>query len=192
MRMLLQMLEFYRRIGFYCSNSLSDQEVALNKAGLIDAVATTSGLSKREAEAALDAVTYVVTSTVRGGEAVRIIGFGSFRPRDRRARKGRNPRTGASVQIKASKGVSFAAGATLKRQLNARGAPPKPTAVSRPAVRTAAAAPAAPARRRAAPAATKTVARKAAPAKKAPAKKAPAKKAAKAPAKKATKSTKKR
>src|SRR6516165_3489153 len=169
MRMLLQMLEFCRRIGFYCSNSLSDQEVALNKAGLIDAVATTSGLSKREAEAALDAVTYTVTSTVRSGEAVRIIGFGSFRPRDRRARKGRNPRTGASVQIKASKGVSFAAGATLKRQLNSRAAPPKPTAVSRPVVR-AAAAPAAPARRRvAAPA--KTTARKAAPAKKAPAKK---------------------
>ena len=166
----------------------------MNKAGLIDAVAATSGLTKREAEAALDAVTYTVTSTVRSGEPVRIIGFGSFRPRDRRARKGRNPRTGASVQIKASKGVSFAAGATLKRQLNARAAPPKPTGVPRPTARgAAAAAPAPRAARAAAPA--KAPAKKAAPAKAAPkAAKAPAKKAAKAaaPAKKAAKGAKKR
>jgi DNA-binding protein HU-beta len=190
------MLEFCPRIDFYCRKSLSNQEVTLNKAGLIDAVAATSGLTKREAEAALDAVTYTVTSTVRSGEPVRIIGFGSFRPRDRRARKGRNPRTGASVQIKASKGVSFAAGATLKRQLNARAAPAKPTAVPARATTRAAAAPA-PARATRAAAPAKAAGRKAAPAKAAPAKAAAkavktTKKAAKTVAKKATKGAKKR
>lgn len=181
----------------------------MNKAELIEAIASTSGLSKREAEAALDAITYQITTTIRSGGSVRVIGFGTFRPRDRKARKGRNPQTGATVQIKASKGVAFTAGATLKRELNSRAQPPKPKALP--------AKPAAAAGRAAAPAAAKAAAAKApakaapakAPAKaaparssakaaaaKAPAKAAPAKKAAKAapakaaPAKKAAKATK--
>jgi DNA-binding protein HU-beta len=149
------------------------QEVAVNKADLIDKVAAHAGLTKRDAEAALDAVTHSITIALRSGDPVRIIGFGSFRLRERGARTGRNPQTGASVKIKASKGAAFTAGATLKRDLNSRSAP------AAPAKATAAKAPAK-------AAATKTVAKKA-PAKKAVAKKAPAKKAVakKAPAKKA-------
>lgn len=120
------MLVFCAEIRFYCIDSHTIQEVAVNKAELIEAVAGTSGLHKREAEAALEATIYQITTTVRSGGSVRVIGFGSFRPRDRKARKGRNPQTGAAVQIKASKGISFAPGATLKRELNARAQPPKP------------------------------------------------------------------
>ena len=165
----------------------------MNKAQLVDAVATTAGLSKREVEAALDAITYHTTTTIRSGEPVRIIGFGTFKPRDRRARRGRNPQTGASVQIKASKGIAFAPGATLKRELNSRAAPPKPKPMpTRPAAAGGRAAAAAPAAK--APAKKAAPVKKAAPAKavKAPAKKAAPAKAVKAPAKKAAKAAKKR
>jgi DNA-binding protein HU-beta len=179
------------------------QEVAVNKADLIDKVAAQAGLTKRDAEAALDAVTHSITMALRAGDPVRIIGFGSFRLRERGARTGRNPQTGASVKIKASKGAAFSAGATLKRDLNSRAAPAAParaTAAKAPAVRAVAKAVAKKAVAKKAPAkkapAKKAVAK--APAKKAVAKKAPAKKAVakKAPAKKAvkkaTKSAKKR
>jgi DNA-binding protein HU-beta len=185
----------------------------VNKADLIDKVAAQAGLTKRDAEAALDAVTHSITMALRSGDPVRIIGFGSFRLRERGARTGRNPQTGASVKIKASKGAAFSAGATLKRDLNSRAAPAAParaTAAKAPAVRAVAKAVAKKAVAKKAPAkkapAKKAVAKKAvakapakkAVAKKAPAKKAPAKKAVakKAPAKKAvkkaTKSAKKR
>jgi nucleoid DNA-binding protein len=187
------MLVFCAEIRFYCIDSHTIQEVAVNKAELIEAVAGTAGLSKREAEAALDATIYQITSTVRSGGSVRVIGFGSFRPRDRKARKGRNPQTGAAVQIKASKGISFAPGATLKRELNARAQPAKPkplppraaAAGGRAAASTsrAAAATKAPAR------ATAAKATKAAAATKATAKKGVKKVAA--PVKKAARSAKK-
>jgi DNA-binding protein HU-beta len=145
--------------------------VTVNKTELIGKISEVSELSRREAEKALDSTLYAISSAVKGGDAVRITGFGTFKLRPRAARTGRNPQTGAAVRIKASNGIAFAAGATLKSQLNTRGAIPKPAV--------AATAPA-----KAAPAA-KAPAVKAA-AKKAPAKKAPAKKApAKAPAKKA-------
>jgi DNA-binding protein HU-beta len=166
----------------------------VNKAELIEAVSTTAGLTKREAEAALEATIYQVTTTIRSGGSVRVIGFGTFKPRDRKARKGRNPQTRATDQIKASKGVAFAPGATLKRELNQRAQPAKPKPLPARAAatgRTTAAAAPAPARKAVAPAKKAApAAKKAVPAKKvaAPAKKAPAKKAV--PAKKATKSRK--
>jgi DNA-binding protein HU-beta len=172
------------------------REVTVNKTELIGKISEVSELSRREAEKALDSMLYAISSAVKGGDAVRITGFGTFRLRPRAARTGRNPQTGAAVKIKASNGIGFAAGATLKSQLNARGAIPKPGGAAAPAKKAAAAkAPAAkaPAKKAAAakaPAA-KAPAKKAvvakAPAKKAAAAKAPAKKAvvAKAPAKKA-------
>ncbi len=177
----------------------------MNKTELIGKISEGSELSRREAEAALDWMLYSISSAVKGGDAVRITGFGTFKPRPRSARMGRNPQTGAAVKIKASSGVSFTAGATLKSQLNARGAIPKPlgtpsasgkaapvlaakapaaktTAAKAPAKTTAAAkAPTKKAPVAKAPAQT-TAAAKKAPAAKAPAAKAPA---AKAPAKKA-------
>ncbi|MHB8245957.1 MAG: HU family DNA-binding protein [Acidimicrobiales bacterium] len=150
-----------------------------------------SGLSRRDAETAIEHAIYEITSAVRAGDPVRITGFGTFRLRERAARTGRNPQTGAAVRIKASKGIAFAAGATLKSQLNSRGAPPKPStrAASAPAARPAASstgrktaaakAPAAAAKKTAAatkPAAKKVPAKKVVAATKPAAKKVPAKK----------------
>jgi len=158
----------------------------LNKTELVGKVSELSGLPKREAEAALESVLHAIKSAVRGNETVRITGFGTFKGRDRAARRGRNPQTGAPVRIKASKGIGFSAGATLKNELNSRAPLTKPVPVG---AATASAAKAAPARkaapakkaapaRKAAPAKKAAPVRKAAPAKKAPAKRAPAKRAA--------------
>ena len=157
----------------------------MNKTELIGQISDRAALGRREAEAALDATIDAITSSVRGGDAVRITGFGTFKPRNRAARVGRNPQTGASVRIKASRGIAFAAGATLKSNLNssARAAAKKAAA---PARKTVAKKAAAPAKKAAAPAK-----KAAAPAKKAPAAKkavvgkapAPRKAASKAPAK---------
>jgi DNA-binding protein HU-beta len=148
------------------------QEVTLNKTELIGRISDVSHLTRRDSEKALDSALYAISVAVKGGDAVRITGFGTFRLAPRAARTGRNPQTGAPVRIKASNGIRFAAGATLKDQLNSRGpvpAPSFPVAESRPA----------PARKAAAKkATTRKAAAKKAPARKAPAKKAPAKKAA--------------
>jgi len=69
----------------------------------------------------LEWIEHEITTAVRRGETVRITGFGTFKGRDRAARSGRNPQTGAPVRIKASKGIGFSAGATLKEHLNTRG-----------------------------------------------------------------------
>ena len=144
----------------------------MNRTELIGEVAKHTGLTTKQAESGLKGFEYVVTSALRGSDTVRITGFGTFKVRDRAARRGRNPQTGAPVRIKASKGVGFAAGAGLKSDLNSRSALDKPDWVGPAAVASAA---------KAAPV------KKAAPAKKAPATKAPAKKAPakKAPAKRA-------
>ncbi|MHB1845797.1 MAG: HU family DNA-binding protein, partial [Deltaproteobacteria bacterium] len=116
---------------------------------------------------------YEITAGVRSGNPVRITGFGSFKLRQRAARKGRNPQTGAPVKVKASKGIGFTPGVRLRADLNSRSAPAKPAALAAPAKKavgtaaapTAAAAKKAPAKAVAAKKAT--VAKKAAPAKKA-------------------------
>jgi DNA-binding protein HU-beta len=180
--------------------------VTVNRTELIGRVSDAAGLTRREAESAIEHTIHAITTAVKAGDSVRITGFGTFRPRDRAARMGRNPQTGAAVRIRASKGLAFSPGATLKAALNSRGALPRPgaaAAAAAPARKASAAkAPAkkaaakkAPAKkaapaRKAAKAPAKKAAAKKAPAKKAPAKKAPAKKA---PAKKATaaKATKK-
>jgi DNA-binding protein HU-beta len=144
----------------------------MNKSELIEGVSNGAGIPRRHAEAAIEHTIHAIASSVRRGDPVRITGFGTFRLRERAARLGRNPQTGAAVRIKASKGILFSPGATLKAQLNSRGALAK-----RAAVVSAAGAPA-----------EKVPAKKAAPAKRAPAEKVPAKKAApakRAPAKKA-------
>ena len=157
----------------------------MNKTELVGEVSSLAGLGKKEAESALESVLYAIKSAVRNNETVRITGFGTFKGRDRAARRGRNPQTGAPVRIKASKGIGFSAGATLKNELNSRAPLAKPTPVGSATANAAKAAPArkaAPAKK-AAPARKAAPVRKAAPAKKAPVKKAPARKAA--PAKKA-------
>ena len=149
----------------------------MNRTELIARVSQGAGLGRREAEAALDATIDAITASVRSGDPVRITGFGTFRLRERSARMGRNPQTGAPVRIKASRGVAFAAGATLKNNLNSSGratarkaASSKKAAAKKAATAKSATASKAPAKRAA-------TGRKAVAAK-APAKKAPAKKAA--------------
>ena len=148
----------------------------MNKTELIGKISEVSELSRREAEKALDSMLYAISSAVKGGDAVRITGFGTFRLRPRAARTGRNPQTGAAVKIKASNGIGFAAGATLKTQLNARGAIPKPGGAAAPAKKAVVAK--APAKALAKKAVVAKAPAKKAAAAKAPAKKAPAKKAA--------------
>lgn len=153
----------------------------MNKTELIEAVSGHTGLTRQQSEAALDAIVYEITSGVRAGNPVRITGFGTFKLRERPARRGRNPQTGAAVRIKASKGIGFSAGVKLKSDLNARGAVAKPKTMQPAGTK------AAPAKKTAT--VKKTAAKKAAPAKKTAAKKAPATRAMakKAPARRGAK-----
>lgn len=86
----------------------------MNKSELIDAIAEGSGLSKSQAENALNATIDAIQNAVAGGDKVTLPGFGAWSQSQRSARQGRNPRTGEIVQIPASKGVKFSAGAKFK------------------------------------------------------------------------------
>lgn len=85
-----------------------------NKAELIDSVASTTGLTKKDATAAVDAVFSSIQDTLAKGEKVQLIGFGNFEVRSRAARKGRNPQTGEPLDIPASKVPAFKPGKALK------------------------------------------------------------------------------
>lgn len=90
----------------------------MNKGDLVEAVAGNTGDSKAGAAASVDAVLDAITSALRGGDKVQISGFGTFEVRHRAARTGRNPQTGASIQIAASKAPAFKAGKALKEAVN--------------------------------------------------------------------------
>ncbi|MGC6529615.1 MAG: HU family DNA-binding protein [Candidatus Puniceispirillaceae bacterium] len=90
----------------------------MNKNDLIAAVADGSGLSKADAGRAVDAVFGAIADALKGGDEVRIVGFGSFSVAHRAASTGRNPRTGEAIQIAASKQPKFKAGAPLKAAVN--------------------------------------------------------------------------
>jgi len=85
----------------------------MNKAQLIDAIASNAGLTKADAKKALDAFVSTTTDALKGGDRVALIGFGSFSVSERGARTGRNPQTGKEIKIKAKKVVKFKAGAEL-------------------------------------------------------------------------------
>ncbi len=90
----------------------------MNKSDLVSAIADHSGLSKADAARALDATTSAITSALAKGDSVAITGFGSFLVRARAARSGRNPQTGATIQIKASNAPAFKASKVLKGACN--------------------------------------------------------------------------
>ncbi len=90
----------------------------MTKAELIAAIATQTGLSKKNAAAAVDAFTDSVAKALKKGEKVQLVGFGSFGTVKRAARTGRNPQTGASVKIPASVAPKFKAGKALKDAVN--------------------------------------------------------------------------
>lgn len=91
----------------------------MNKTELIAAVADEAGLSKKDAEKALKAFTDVIGSELKKGEKVQLVGFGTFEVSERAAREGRNPHTGATMKIAASKAPKFKAGKALKDLVNA-------------------------------------------------------------------------
>lgn len=86
----------------------------MNKTDLINAVAKKSGLSKADAGRALDAALEAITKSLKKGDTVTLVGFGTFSVKKRAARKGRNPRTGAEIKIAAAKVPGFKAGKSLK------------------------------------------------------------------------------
>jgi DNA-binding protein HU-beta len=131
--------------------------VAVNKSDLVDRVAGSAGVGRREAEGVLDAFFDTVRSAVKGGDRVSWPSFGAFSVTQRKPRTGRNPRTGAPVKIKASKAVKFSPSSALKEHMNTGRAAAKKAAPAK-----------------------KAGARKASARKTAPPRKAPVKKTAKA------------
>ena len=91
----------------------------MNKTELIAAVADNAELSKKDAEKALKAFVDVVTSELKKGEKVQLVGFGTFEVSERAAREGRNPQTGETMKIEACKAPKFKAGKALKDAVNA-------------------------------------------------------------------------
>jgi len=90
----------------------------MNKADLINHVATTTELDKATATSAIEAVLSGITKTLVAGNSVSLVGFGAFSVTDRAARAARNPRTGEAIEIAASKAPKFKAGKALKDAVN--------------------------------------------------------------------------
>ncbi|AMO68509.1 MAG: HU family DNA-binding protein [Zhongshania sp.] len=90
----------------------------MNKSELIDAIAESADLSKAAAGRALDATVEAITNALKSDDSVSLVGFGTFSVKDRAARTGRNPQTGAPIEISAAKIPSFKAGKALKDACN--------------------------------------------------------------------------
>ena len=90
----------------------------MNKTELVAAMAEQTNLSKKDAEADLKAFIDVVSEELKKGEKVQLVGFGTFEVSERAAREGRNPQTGETMEIKASKTPKFKAGKALKDMMN--------------------------------------------------------------------------
>jgi DNA-binding protein HU-beta len=90
----------------------------MNKNDLVAAVAQATGTSKADAAKAVDGVFDAIAGALKSGDGVQLVGFGSFSVANRAARQGRNPRTGETIQIAASKQPKFKAGKALKDAVN--------------------------------------------------------------------------
>lgn len=90
----------------------------MNKSELVDAVALSADISKAAAGRALDATLASIAEALQAGDQVSLVGFGTFQVKARAARQGRNPQTGETIQIKASKTPGFKAGKALKDAVN--------------------------------------------------------------------------
>ena len=91
----------------------------MNKTELVAAIAENANISKKDAEGALKAFVDVVTEELKKGEKIQLVGFGTFEVSERAAREGRNPQTGDTMKIAASKAPKFKAGKALKDAINA-------------------------------------------------------------------------
>lgn len=90
----------------------------MNKTQLVEVVAKEAGLKKKEADAAVSAVVAAIADALAAGEKVQLAGLGVFAVKERAARTGRNPATGAKIKIAAAKHIGFTAGKTLKDKVN--------------------------------------------------------------------------
>ena len=90
----------------------------MNKTQLVDVVAAKAGIKKKEAEAAVNAMTDAIAEALKAGDKVQLIGFGTFDVKETAAREGRNPKTGETITIAASKHPAFSAGKALKDSVN--------------------------------------------------------------------------
>lgn len=91
----------------------------MNKIELVNAISIKADCTKKDAAKYLDAVVETITETLAKGEKISLVGFGSFEVVDREARTGRNPQTGETIEILASKAPKFKAGSKLKEIVNA-------------------------------------------------------------------------
>lgn len=90
----------------------------MNKSQLVDQIAASADISKAAAGRALDSIIEGVTDALKAGDSVALVGFGTFSVRERAARTGRNPQTGATIEIAAAKVPAFKAGKALKDAVN--------------------------------------------------------------------------
>ena len=90
----------------------------MNKAQLIDVVAKNTNVTKKDTEAVLNALTAAITDALKEGDKVQLIGFGTFEAKEVAAHEGRNPQTGETIQIAASKKPAFTASKALKDTVN--------------------------------------------------------------------------
>ena len=94
----------------------------MNKTELINAVAETSGLTKKDSEVALNAILDTIQNAMKSGDKVQLVGFGSFEVKERAARTGKNPATGAALKIPATTVPKFVAGAKFKAVVDPKAA----------------------------------------------------------------------
>jgi DNA-binding protein HU-beta len=92
----------------------------MNKTELIEKVAESADMTKKQASQAVDAILDSIAEALKAGEKVQLIGFGNFESRERAARKGRNPQTGEEIEIAATKVPAFSPGKALKDAVNGR------------------------------------------------------------------------
>ena len=111
-------VDFYDKLKYNIGVILLQEVKIMNKGELIAKIAEESKLTKKAAEAALDAFVSSVEGALKKGEKVQLVGFGTFEVRQRAARKGRNPQTKAEIKIPASKAPVFKAGKALKETVN--------------------------------------------------------------------------
>ncbi|WP_439897116.1 HU family DNA-binding protein [Methylomagnum ishizawai] len=104
-----------------CASLQALRDPSMNKSELIDAIADTSGQTKTEIGKTLDALLETITATVAKGEPVALAGFGTFKATYRAAREGRNPATGATIQVPESTVPKFQPGATFKNRVAHKG-----------------------------------------------------------------------
>lgn len=90
----------------------------MNKTELIEAIVKETGLKKKDAEAALGATICTIETALAKGDKVQLVGFGTFETKTRAAREGRNPKTGETIKIAASKYPAFSAGKAFKDKVN--------------------------------------------------------------------------